>query len=90
MPLTDKQKVNIEKFDNNTTLEILDICTEKLGLMSVEHYCKLEGLTRRQFYYDKSKILRNMVDPELGYHILMCALKKYDYNKQKQQTLFDL
>ena len=55
MPLTDKQKVNIEKFDNNTTLEILDICTEKLGLMSVEHYCKLEGLTRRQFYYEKSK-----------------------------------
>jgi len=39
--------------------------------------------------YDKSKILRNMVDPELGLHILNCALKKYDYNKQTQQTLFD-
>jgi len=55
MPLTEKQKVNIEKLDRDTIIEILDICTEKLGIMSIDQYCKLEGITRRRFYYEKTK-----------------------------------
>lgn len=37
---------------------------------------------------DKRKMLRNMVHPETGLHILNCALKKYDSNNEKQLTIF--
>lgn len=37
---------------------------------------------------DKRKALRNMVDPELGLHILNCALGTFQ-TKYKQQSLFD-
>jgi DNA (cytosine-5)-methyltransferase 1 len=37
---------------------------------------------------NKVKILRNMVDPELGEHILNCALNIITKSNTKQQTLF--
>jgi DNA (cytosine-5)-methyltransferase 1 len=37
---------------------------------------------------DKRKMLRNMVHPETGLHILNCALNKYQVNKSIQTTLF--
>lgn len=39
--------------------------------------------------HDKRQILRNLVNPEIGKHILDCALMKYDNNKIYQGTLFD-
>jgi len=38
----------------------------------------------------KLKMLRNMVHPEVGMHILNCALKKYNYNNAEQLKLFEL
>ena len=37
---------------------------------------------------DKRKALRNMVDPELGLHILQCALNKYHRQKTETADLF--
>ena len=37
---------------------------------------------------DRAKILRNMVDPELGLHILECARGNYNYLKQNQENIF--
>jgi len=38
---------------------------------------------------DKRKALRNMVDPELGLHILNCALKSYYRQKTETSDLFE-
>jgi DNA (cytosine-5)-methyltransferase 1 len=37
---------------------------------------------------DKRKMLRNMVHPETGLHVLNCALKKYHKFNEKQISLF--
>jgi DNA (cytosine-5)-methyltransferase 1 len=45
-------------------------------------------LTNFKINSRKDQIYRNCVYPETGLHIFNCALKKYHYNQQIQQTLF--
>lgn len=39
--------------------------------------------------HDKRQILRNLVNPEIGNHILNCALNKYKENSYEAGTLFE-
>jgi DNA (cytosine-5)-methyltransferase 1 len=55
-----------------------------------KEWSELHGfdLSRHKINSRKDQIYRNCVHPETGLHILNCALKKYDYKKQKQAQLF--
>lgn len=50
MTLTEQQKQNIHSLDTDTILEIMHECAERLGIVSVDEYCKIMGHKRRTVY----------------------------------------
>lgn len=48
--LTKQQKINISKLPQLDLLEILDICSEQLGLISPDEYLKATNVKRSTFY----------------------------------------
>lgn len=50
MALTDKQIAAIHKLDAQTALETMHECAERLGLVTVEEYCKIVGEGKRATY----------------------------------------
>jgi len=52
--LTDKQISNIHSLDADTAIEIMHECAERLGVVTVDEYCKIMGEKRRTVY-DKLK-----------------------------------
>ena len=54
--LTENQKNNIARMCNDDLLEILEICSEQLGLITVDEYIKATGIPKRTVYHKiKSK-----------------------------------
>lgn len=52
--LTYKQISNIHSLDADTAIEIMHECAERLGVVTVDDYCKIMGEKRRTVY-DKLK-----------------------------------
>lgn len=50
MALTDKQIEAIHKLDAQTALDTMHECAERLGLVTVDEYCKILGEGRRSVY----------------------------------------
>lgn len=50
MPLTDKQIEAINKLDAQTALDTMHECAERLGLVTVEEYCRIMGGKKRTRY----------------------------------------
>ena len=50
MALTEKQIAAIHKLDAQTALETMHECAERLGLVTVEEYCKIVGEGKRTAY----------------------------------------
>ena len=48
--LTEKQKINISKLDNESLKEILDIWIEELGVCDVKECCHALGVQRSRIY----------------------------------------
>jgi len=51
MPITPKQIKNLARLDTDTLIEILHICANCLGAVSVEEYCQVLGKKKRAVYY---------------------------------------
>ena len=49
--LTEEQKINLAKLDTETLIEIMHECAETLGLVSIDEYCKILCMKRRNVYY---------------------------------------
>lgn len=48
--LTDTQIVNIHKLDAETCIQIMHECAERLGVVSVDEYCKIMCMKKRNVY----------------------------------------
>lgn len=51
MGLTEKQINAIHKLDSDTLLEVLQECAEALGLVSIDEYCEIMYIKKRNLYY---------------------------------------
>lgn len=49
--LTEKKIENLSKLDSDTLIQIMHECAEVLGLVSVDEYCKIMCMKRRNVYY---------------------------------------
>jgi hypothetical protein len=49
--LTESQINNISKLDIETKLQIMHICADDLGLVSIDEYCQIMEVKRRATYY---------------------------------------
>ncbi len=49
--LTEKQIYNLRNLPKTDLLAILDICTEELGLISPDEYCRATGTKRSTYYW---------------------------------------
>jgi predicted DNA-binding transcriptional regulator AlpA len=65
--LTQIQIRNIHNLDTNTQIEILRECAEALGIVSMDEYCEVIGMKRRNVYYQiKEKKIKSLI---IGKHI---------------------
>ena len=51
MALTNKQIEALHKLDSSTIVQILQECAEALGLVSIEQYCEVMNIKKRNLYY---------------------------------------
>ena len=51
MALTEKQIKALHKLDNDTLMQILQECAEALGLVSIDEYCSIMNIKKRNLYY---------------------------------------
>ena len=49
--ITDNQKQNIRQMSKDELLELLDICTEVLGLISPKEFMKATNIKRSTLYF---------------------------------------
>jgi hypothetical protein len=53
--ITDKQKDNIYHLPADDCLEILHVCAERLGLVSIEEYEEIMQIPRRTIYFNMDR-----------------------------------
>ena len=49
--LTEIQIANLHKLDSETQITILHECAEALGLVSIDDYCEIMAMKKRNVYY---------------------------------------
>jgi DNA (cytosine-5)-methyltransferase 1 len=87
--ITPTIKIGRHFFWSNFKINPLDVKEADIKEGNIEEWSKLHGfdISNYTFHYvRRDKVLRNCVVPELGLHILNCALNK---EKTTQKTIFD-
>ncbi len=86
-PLIEPQKAGRHYFWSNFTIKDFKIKHIKnIKHRKVSDYNKYGfDISKYKIKHRKDQIMRNCIEPELGLHILNCAMGIYDYRKNKEQ-----